>query len=295
AAARKRGISVAIFQHGGFVGVCRHLGWDIADLALGDISFTYGDGVTRYFESRQRRSHRRLARPISVGSARLDTVAQGIPQIEVTRIRRRLTGPRERPIVLFIPTAMMGYSRQLCRDAYVDMTYFEFQLRIFKLFGARSELSFVYKPFMNIVQSPLYSAFRSLCQTGRWTLRPALTKLMWAADLIVVDFPGTALLEAVLTTKPIIAFADRDAVQLTNEARDLLPRRVVLAETEDAFMEALRKVTITPLTSTGLDTAFESAFARFNRDGRSAERAVELLLTMTADFQASPPVSATQI
>jgi len=280
AAARRCGSSIAVVQHGGFVGVCEHIGWDILDLAWGYCSFTYGDGVTRYFAGRRLRSQHRLAEPISIGSSRLDTVAVGISKDERRAIRRRLNVPDTEPLIVFVPTAMMGYARQLCLDSYVDMPYYELQLRVFELFGAHPRVAFAYKPFVNCIRSPLRTAFRWLCPTGRWVLSPRLTTLMWAADAIVIDFPSTALLEAVLTRAPILVLADRAAVRLTTEGRDTLRRRATVAETQDEFLTALADLLRAShrLGPAPVDRQFEKAFARHIGDGRSASRALDALL-----------------
>jgi hypothetical protein len=287
AAARHAGVPVAMYQHGGFVGVCEHIGWDILDLSAGDVCFTYGDGVTSYFDSRHRRSHRRLAVPMSIGSARLDSVAAaGIAVDERDSIRRRLSVGPDTPIVLYVPTAMMGYSRQLCRDSCIDMQYFDLQLKVFDLFARHARVAFVYKPFINAIRSPLRDAFASICSNGRWTVSPRLTRLMWAADAIAIDFPSTGLLEAALTSVPIVALADRNALTLTDEGRRALQRRATLAESAPEFLDALSNLagTIRPGARGTDDHDFDRAFGRHLRDGCSASRGLDALLSARRDL-----------
>lgn len=279
AAARAVGIPVALFQHGGFVANCEHVGWDVDDLALADFSFVYGDGVARYFEERRQRSSKPLATPVAVGSPRLDAIRVAGPRRRA-QIRRRLTNGKEGPVVLYVPTAFMAHCRQLVCDVYPDVPYFELQTRIFEAFAKHPDVRFVYKAFVSVVRHPMHAALTRLCPEARWVTSSPLTDLIWAADAIIVDFPSTALLEAILTSAPIILYADRESVRLRDEARTYLDRRVVLTETPGRFLEAICELLTNGPTSAlrSLDRDFEYAYATHKGDGKSAAAALAALL-----------------
>jgi hypothetical protein len=65
--------------------------------------------------------------------------------------------------------------------------------------------------------------------------------LIWAVDVIIVDFPSTALTEAVLTDKPLLVYAGRDWARLVPEARAALVKRAWVSETPEEFEDHVRR------------------------------------------------------
>jgi hypothetical protein len=90
-------------------------------------------------------------------------------------------------------------------------------------------------------------------------------------------------LEALLTVKPIVLYADQRYVALRPEARDLLRRRVLLAETPGEFLASLdgflRQGQFDAVEPA--DRAFLRAYGTYVDDGGSAERAVDALKAIT--------------
>ena len=68
-----------------------------------------------------------------------------------------------------------------------------------------------------------------------------LTEVMWDVDGIIVDLPSTALLEVLLTDKPILAYVDKAAIQMLESAKQLLRKRAILPETAEEFVAEVEK------------------------------------------------------
>ena len=282
-AARSMHVPVALYQHGGFLGYCEHIGWDILDFSLADYTFVYGDGVRRYVLEREQRTSAKLAKPIAVGSPRLDIVRRGIDERRRASIRRKLQRGTSKPLVLYVPTNFPGYTRQLCCDSYPDVPYYEMQEQIFRLFAAHPEVQFVYKAFVSAVPNPIKRALKSICPSASWIVSPALTELIWTVDTIIIDHPSTAVLESVLSPAPLIVYADRNCLRLKEEAKGLLSRRAQVAETRDQFLQVIDR-----LLRAGdfrriaqVDRSFELTYATHEGDGLSAARALAAIEQIT--------------
>jgi hypothetical protein len=105
-------------------------------------------------------------------------------------------------------------------------------------------------------------------------------QLFNAADVVVMDIPSTALLEALVEPRRLIVHCDSRFVALRDEARALLTRRVALSETPDEFVRQLE----TRLGPDGQwddidtgDRSFLTAYGTHDDDGRAAAHAAAAL------------------
>jgi hypothetical protein len=281
-AARSLNVPVIMYQHGGFVGACQNLTWDLTDLWQADYELCYGEGVRTYFDKRSRCHATPLATPVPVGSARLDRVRRSSAR-RSKKIRMSLMRGDARPLVLYVPTAFCGPYRNLCCDSYPDVAYLELQQRVIDVFRRTPDVRLIYKVF-----SETHSA-NLVPQIIRQTLPDAivvddirLTDLMWAVDSIIVDFPSSALLEVLLTNKHLLVYADQYSLRMFDEAKGLLRRRAVLAETGEEFVTQVETFiqtgNVTELSEP--DDAFLQAYGTYLRDGRSALRATDAIETI---------------
>lgn len=277
-ASRRAGVPVIIYQHGGFVGTCEQLFWDLTDLANADYLLAYGDGAKAYFDKRPALSGVRRARVEVAGSARLERLAERL------RPRGRARGPVTRGdaggvrTVLYVPTKTAGYARPLVADSYPEVGYHRLQRRVIELMRDYPGVSFVYKPFADaddtLIRRMAVQAGVVNCRIERETPVPSL---MQSADLVVIDFPSTALLEVALTDTPLVLYADRRSLRLEPEAAVLLRRRASVADTEDGFLAAIREAIDGRAAADPADKEFVQAFALDPRQGSATARAWSLV------------------
>lgn len=286
-AARTTGVPAVVYQHGGFQGACELPIWRETDRYVADYVFVYGDGVRSCLEEEDRRLGPPRARTVVVGSARLDALRRRPGRAAVAALRRA-AGVRDPAtvVVLYVPYMLRGNLRYLSCDDYPDVWFYELQTRVVELFREFPGAHLVYKRFSDAVRNPVPEAARSLPNVsviGPVEMR--VTRLMWAADAILLDIPSTALLECLLTPKPLVVFADRDSLRMREEAKMLLRRRAPLAETPDDFVAEVRRLLAERRFSEleRPDESFLRAYGTHLGDGRSAERAVAAIGAITEE------------
>ncbi|MDA2936664.1 hypothetical protein MYX75_00155 [Acidobacteria bacterium AH-259-A15] len=276
-AARSLRIPTVVYQHGGFGGNCEYPLWEFTDLAQADYMFFYGSGTADYYRERIGRFKERRAEPVVVGSSRLDALRNSRRNLLGGRLMDLFDGPR-RPIVLYVPDMLKGYRRCLSYGEYPDVSYFELQLDMIELFREYPNIYFVYKVFPG-EKNPISTAKVKVSSNCRVTYDILLPQLIWVADLVIFDIPSTGLLEGLLTRNKIIVYADKRSIRMTSQAKKLLRRRAILAESPADYLNKVRQVLTSgdfskePLSNND----FLKAYGTHLNDGRSIERAVEAL------------------
>ncbi len=259
-----------VFQHGGFVGWCDCPAWDANDLALADYELTYGHGVTKYFEVRRALRAGRLAHAISVGSSRLDDLR---PKMSCWRRKVRST-------VLLVPNVIPRNNRYLDCGTLPDVTEAEIQAAMVAVAREFPDYDFVLKLFPGQVETPATRIARRPGSNCRVEVTARLPALMVRADLIVLNFPSTALLEALLTDRPVLVFVDGRSIRMFPEAKAALSKRAMVAATPEQFVSMFRRalsrgeVEVIPHP----DQSFLEMYGTHLNDGHSAERALGSIL-----------------
>jgi|GEM_PF-2276058 len=280
-AARSLAIPTALYQHGGFVASCEYVTWDYTDLRDADYLLSYGPDTTAYFDARAGRYKEPRAALVSVGSARLDAVRQLADVRKTDVVKQRLLGGQAGPLVLYVPALFFGYTRYL-DGTYPEVSYFEMQREVGRIFRDFPGIRFVYKTFKEFAEcfgNPVPDMLRKTCPNCTVVQDVPLTELIWAADAIIVDFPSTGLLEALLTDSRILCYADNRSLLMTRTAKELLGRRATLTETPEAFLQELRRFLAAGnfAKESPANRDFLKAYGTHLDDGRSAERALERL------------------
>lgn len=90
-------------------------------------------------------------------------------------------------------------------------------------------------------------------------------EIIAAADVLVLEYPSTPLIEAICTIKPILFFAASDIFSYRPGALELLRRRCVVFDTAEEYVEGVRRFLKDPkpvLEGANVrDTAFQQAYA----------------------------------
>lgn len=285
--ALRHGVPVVTCQHGGAVGYCEghpmvplgHWGTGKED---GNFFLTYGDGVSEYCERVRWRMPALSARPVAAGSAALDEVKRSRPSRE--NACRRLGINARQTIVLYAPTGYYGNAQYPL--LYRDTEYFRLQRRVVEMFARVGKYQYVVKRYpWGLVgpKDPLPDVIRALDAPAiRVVEGVPFSEAMWAADLLVVDFPSTTLLQALLSRKPIALLADSRHTQISPEARALLERRVTLAGCADEFLAVLERALLAGdfRDLSEPDESFLRSYGIHLGDGRSAGRVHDFLLEL---------------
>lgn len=282
-AAGAHSIPRLIYQHGSTARI--RIGYFYPYLLHSERFLVYGNGTAEHLQRNLPPCEDAQAEVVPVGSARLDALKGRMNLRRVEALRSKLHGDDHRPIILYAPTFMGIWGKGLSDETgYADVAYFEMQERIMRLFADFPGVRLLYKDVPSVtVWNPIPDLIRREIPNGRAALVPPLAELVWAADAIILDHMITALGEALLTRKRIVVYDPGLPGHTLEppEAKALLRKRAVVAETPDGFVEAVRTFLIAnDFTEINVpNDEFLRAYGTHLNDGRSAQRAVDEILT----------------
>jgi hypothetical protein len=186
--------------------------------------------------------------------------------------------------VLYLAGSYQNRGWYMCRGAYLGVPYFQLLAQVADLFRRFPHVHFLYKPFPTRPLDPVVRLIEPGCPNVSVVSHIPVAELLQASDAYVIDIPSTALLEALLTPKPILAYSDRRFVALRPEARELLRRRAVVSEMPAEFIRELdaflSRDSFDELADP--DDAFLRAYGTYLNDGHSAERAARAVVEIAA-------------
>ena len=265
AAARRAGIPVIAYQHGGFLGYVDFPMQRFCDMGLPDYYLSYGRGVS---EAMERFSGQTI--PVTIGSSDLDRLMTA----------HRKPGRRPGRTAVYVVTLLMGDRRYFTLHAYPDIQYWRLQRQVIeRLSHADIELIVKLDP-RDMVPNPLKSwARRQRVKRCRFVRDVSFAEVLGRGDLIIIDSPSTTLLQALATHKPVIAFADRRFIHFTPEATGLLRKRAVFSTTPEEFFRDIDAAVHTPSWGpvSPVNDEFLSRYGTHENDGGSARRAAQAL------------------
>jgi len=280
-AARNEDIPVIFYQHGACMGDTENTIWDLTDSYYSDYQFVYGEGAANYIRSRYSLtvSH---SIPNPVGSARLDLVARGISEKKELALRCSILGKTDVPLIIYVPGAFFNnYFRYDYQD-FRHCRIFDLRCSVAEIFHNHPEVHFSYKAFVSGGYDPTLEMLKETCPNCSIIDNIPLTDLQLAADLIIHEIPGTGMYEGLVTDKPMIVHVDRDVYQMPNDVRDLLKKRVCIAETSLELIEKVNQFldlqNFAPIDNPNRE--FIKAFCTHLDDGQSATRAADAIVAI---------------
>lgn len=267
------------YQHGSSSGIDARL-WQ-AFLRQSDTFLTYGQGTADELHESNSGSLQTNARVVPVGSARLDALRRLHSPNVIQKRRAQLQNGDNRPIILYVPNAFATYGRAVSDlAAHPDVSYFELQQRILRLWLETPNIRLLYKDLIvaNDPNRVMPDFIQKNIPNGTVTYQ-RLTDLMWAVDAIVVDHAITALGEVLLTSKPLVVYMPKPNAAGADAPR-LLRKRATVSETCAEFEAAVRALLQTGRypEQTTPNTEFLQRYCTHLNDGRSAERAAAAIL-----------------
>ena len=278
-AAQSHGTPVASYQHGGFYGYCFFPMHHYADVAVSDHFGVYGPAVAQHFDSRGALNDAQKCTVTPLGSPALDAL-QYKKLLRNKRASSQETNYRA-GTVMYVPTNFSGNHTYL-PGVFPDTLYFQVQKRLVDLMGSFPAVKFLVKLASgNWAFNPIgeYVARRGYANVKVFGGRP-FTQVMDLADGFLIDWPSTALLQALTTDLPIVVLADRRILPMEEKAVVLLKQAVTYSEDTDSFLKAVEAVLERgsfEQWSKRHREEFLGLYGTNGGDGRSAERAVAWL------------------
>lgn len=229
ARARRLGVPLAVYQHGGSYGYLEHPTHYHNDLYHADWFLTYGEGVSTFLGARYGQRTPCAAR-IAVGSAAL---------ARATKPQGRAAHSTSAPLVLYVATCMMG--QRFYAPHYRSPEYFALLTDAARALESAHDI----EPVLKIHQA----GDNCLNPIADWCRRHAprvtvvtdgtLTRWLDAADLVVIDLPSTPLLEALARGVPAFVFSDARVFPLSADARPELDAAVRFETDRQQFVSTL--------------------------------------------------------
>lgn len=288
ALARTRDIPTVIHQHGGGLGYNKQVMLEHLDFYFPKYVFCCGSGIVKYctkpLPSAHRSEHKPRAIHLAIGSSALDDLAQ---QKESTRrTNDMLSGKRT---VVYVTNAIHGATRYHSYHLYPDIWYWRLQREIIQVCVQFPEIDLLYKAFPNErLKNPVEDWVQQEnipnCQIVRDI---PFSNMLHVADLFIIDYPSTVLLEALTTNKKVIVFAGRRFIRFDPKATALLTKRVLFSKTKEQFLWDIEATLQEPdwTLPDPVNDEFLKAYGTHLNDGRSAWRAVDALHVLASEHR----------
>jgi hypothetical protein len=270
------GTPAFLFQHGGFVGPCAAPMWDINDLWHANFELSYGAGTTEYFKKRKTAGLEIRANPITIGSPVLEEL--------VRTQRHQSVARRDPPTVMLVPNVIPRIDKHMHCASVPDVAAAQTQASLVLLAREFPRYRFLFKAFHHQQDTPAVHLALEKGSNCRVIRYGGLLKSLNKANIFLLDFPSTALLQVLATDRPVIVLVDKRFLRMDKQALALLRRRALVGETVEEFIQLARgfltRGDLSPLTEPNDD--FLKAYGTFRQDGKSAQRAIAALLGQVA-------------
>lgn len=275
-AAQNTNIPVVTWQHG-VLGVTYTPMPNYTDLMSSDIYFTFGKGVVEQYA---KQAECWSAQLVPVGSTSLDKLSQKSCPTETAKLN---SGKK---VVLYITTNYYENNFYMTfSPPFSDNLFWYVQRAILEVLGHKDNYKVIVKQHPSrIHREPplrLYSEEKKISNCRFIRDEYALPELLQIADVVIIDWPVTTLLQALTTSKPIFVYTGH--LHIDKEAEILLKRRAHCYSDLAEFTKALD----TFLSSDSIDTQVDLNDREFLKmygthldDGKSGVRAANVLINI---------------
>lgn len=234
-AARNFKVPVVIWQHGAYV-AADHPIVNYIDLMGSDTYFAFGEGVVEKYRAAARRFKTHI---VPIGSSSLEALYRSRKPDKAKKIVKLTPGKK---VVLYVTTNF--YQNHLYisySPPFSDNRFWRTQRSILDVLAKHDDYAVVVKTFPSSIyrEPPMRSyaeenGFKN-CQFVKDEC--TFTDLLPIADLLVIDFLSTPLLEALTTAKPMFVYTGN--VDLDSHAKKLLERRAFCHHESKDLVNAL--------------------------------------------------------
>jgi hypothetical protein len=272
-AACSAGIPVIVWQHGSY-GYSNQPLVIYNEMTGADAFFVFGEGVIEKYAETARHLGTKL---VAVGSASLDALGRKSPQ---KRTERLIPLNPERKVVLYVTTNFYQNNLYISLPPpFSDNHFWHTQRQILNVLARHKGYTIVVKlhPAYGYRDTPLHLYAREKGFEGCHFIKDecSFKDLLPIADVLVIDWPMTVLLEALTTSKPVFVYTGH--LHIDDQAQELLKRRAFCHRKLDDFLDVLGKFLSGGTMDLDLnDTEFLKKFGIAN--GTSGVRAAAALM-----------------
>lgn len=281
-ACQDRGMKLVTYQEGGGYGTARYNVSDYIEMMDGDAFLGYGAGTVEYYQDHPTLRDGRGKKVIAIGSAHQDVVAATLKQQAKTEPPH---GQRRK--LMYIATSTGENDFHIPFRNHTACWYFQQQLDILDTLSTLPpsvEVLVKLHPsdkdtYTHLGNHGPYKRFTQV--TGRFEA------CLGMADAFILDIPTTTLMIAMHTDKPIFLLGEPMASPpFPPKNLERLEKRVHYYTDRTAFLQAIKGFAEGTLDlPVKTDPEFRRAYVTANDDGRSAERAVDYLLSLSPEGQ----------
>jgi hypothetical protein len=143
---------------------------------------------------------------------------------------------------MYVPTSLLWPERFLPYDGYPANIYFKWQRELVDLFSKYDEQFLVKLPYKEGVKNPLSDYIQDKGIKNCRVLTVPLTEILHIADLFIIDYPSTALLQALTTDKKVVLFTHLLYQPLFPKALEVLKKRVLFSNDYEEFLKIVSDV-----------------------------------------------------
>lgn len=264
-AMKAEGVPVVYVQEGGLYGYCESPMHHYMELSFSDRFLAYGPGIVNYLAV-TRLTGRQQSRPLAVGGFRFRALQM---RHETTA---RANGGATR--VMYIPTEDFHHSIRYAPLNYSDREYYRIKRHVLKALLDLPNVRVTYKVPPGTAASDSCRTFVSEHRGRITVLDEPLPAVLDKAEIFLVDWPTTVLLEVLTTAKPVLVLIDPVVCRPIPEAMALLRRRALVSDSIESFVEMARSLikdregTLKNIHLT--DTAFLDAYGTGGEAGWTA-------------------------
>lgn len=263
-AAHSTGVPVAGFQHGGAYGYI-DTPVHYTDLK-NDYFCTFGQGVTETMD-RIANENGLPAEPLTLGISLLRSGHDTQRIAKIDRGGARLNGQSDS--LLYVATSLLGHRLTGPHYWYSDVVYYHHQTQMADVLASLAGLDIKFKPhYKDRVKNPI----RRYIQDQEYNINviddTPLVEVLPDADLVVIDYPSTTLLEAMIMRKPTI-YLDLGWVRWVPEAKRRLEDSIEFLEKKEGWESNLRNLLLRENT---IDTSeYDKFLDKYANDNYSPE------------------------
>lgn len=271
-AARELGIPVCIFQHGG-VGFDTHPMYYWGDILPADNLFLYGEEVKEYYKK------------IS-GTKQLNYFVTGSPLIDALKKQRASSAGKMNKIktCVYLLNILAGNTHYLGHKNYLsDISLWLIQKGVVDIFSRQKGWRLIIKPHpaLHVLSNPLGDYIRdNRIRNVEINSNVNLTKLLNACELVILDYPATALIQSMALRKSLIVYSGFFTIEKSLQER--LKNIIGVYDNKDDFLkniESLLKNGDLFRDKLNYD-GFLSGYATHKNDGNSTSRIKKILFEM---------------
>jgi len=286
-AAQRVGIPTAVYQHGAYL---HHPINRYTDLILADYFFSFGQEVNRFLVEYQAKPANDgslpFANPVAIGSVELDQLLAMHRRTSKAQIAPSKTKRK----VMYVMSGLMGDLRHFSHSN-AEIHYWRLQRDVIETCCGHPDIQLILKPYpSDWAENPIWEHIETRDLTEIQVIRDRkLSDCLAMADLFIVDFLSTTLLQAMTTDKKIIAHVDPDTYPVPESMLEFLCKRALVSTTKT---ELLTNIAATLQEedwnlSEPVNDEFLKAYGTHLNDGRSSERLVETLQGIVASWRSS--------